>query len=310
MPNTAPQIRSARPALGTLVHIDAQAATPAQAQTAVHDAFAAIAEIERQLSYHRPDSELNRLHQHASQQPQRVSPTTWRLLQHSLALAHASAGAFDPTAIAALVRHGLRPAPPVSCPPAAAEASWADIELLPEQRQVRFRRPLWLDLGGIAKGYAVDAAITALQEAGATAGCVNAGGDLRHFGPSPQPLLVRHPGQPGELLPLGQLSAGAAATSAAYFQHPAGPRTGQPVSPLYDPRRQALPPSGLSVTVLADHCWLADGLTKVVALLGVEAAELLADYGAEAALLDASGNITASPGFWSRLGHSQPPGHT
>ena len=301
-----PLHRAARPALGTLVHIEVQTATAARAAAALHAAFAAIADCERKLSYYLPDSELNRLHRLASQQTQYVSPDTWELLRHSLELARRSAGAFDPTAIAALVRQGIRPAPPVTCPEAAATARWTDIELLPSF-QVRFRQPLWLDLGGIAKGYAVDQAIAALQAAGASAACVNAGGDLRHFGPSPQPLLVRHPARPGELLPLGLLADGAAATSATGFQHPDGPQAGQAVSPLYDPQRQTLAAAGPSVTVLAGQGWLADGLTKVVALWGTDAADLLAEYGAEAALLDASGNITASPGFWSHLGHPHAP---
>lgn len=305
-----PVHRAARPALGTLVHIEARAATPARAAAALHAAFAAIADSERKLSYYLPDSELNRLHRLASQQAQCVSPNTWELLQHCLELARRSAGAFDPTVIAGLVRQGVRPAPPVACPEAAIAATWTDIELLPSSR-VRFRQPLWLDLGGIAKGYAVDQAIAALQAAGASAACVNAGGDLRHFGPTPQALLARHPGRPGELLPLGLLANGAAATSAtnsaAGFRHADGPQAGQAVSPLYDPQRQTLAAAGPSVTVLAGQAWLADGLTKIVALWGTDAADLLAEYGAEAALLDASGNITASPGFWSRLGHSHAP---
>lgn len=298
--------RRARPALGTLVHLEAHAADAATAAEAVTAAQAAIERVEQTLSYHRPDSELNQLHRYAARQPQTVSASTWTLLHHARELAEASAGCFDPSSIGALVRHGLRPPPPVHSALPDPHANWQDLELLPQQ-QVRFRRPLWLDLGGIAKGYAVDCAISAMQEVGAVGGCVNAGGDLRHFGDHLLPLHVRHPANPAQLIPLGQLGASAAATSAPGWQHSDGPRQGQAVSPLFDPQRGQPQLDSPSVTVLADHCWLADGLTKVVALQGSAAADVLAHYGAEAALFDHSGNITTSPGFWPRLGHPQPP---
>ncbi len=65
-------------------------------------------------------------------------------------------------------------------PVADAEASWRDVHL--DGCTLRFARPLALDLGGIAKGYAVDRAVAAMQAAGAAAGLVNAGGDLAGFG--------------------------------------------------------------------------------------------------------------------------------
>ncbi len=296
-------VRRARPWLGTLVHVEALADSDDQAVAAIEQAFAAIAAIDQAMSFFRPDNDLARLHQHACHEAQTVSTATWTVLKHALQLADASAGLFDPTIAAALVRQGLRQAPAgVAADPAA---DWRDIELL-DQQQVRFRRPLWLDLGGIAKGYAVDAAIAALQQAGAHGGSVNAGGDLRHFGESRQPLRLRHPADPGQLLPLGHLQNAAAATSAPYFAIAEGgtqsPQSA-PMSPLIDPRNGHYQRSTTSVTIIAGHCWLADGLTKIVALAGQAAGPLLDRFAASAAIVDSSGDISANPGFWARLGH-------
>lgn len=307
-------VRRARPWLGTIVHIEAAADSAAQADIAVANAFQAIADVDRDMSFFRPDSDLARLHQHASRQPQTVSAATWTVLQHATLLAEASAGLFDPTIAGALVRQGLRQAPAGAIVGMTADpaADWRDIELL-DQRQVRFRRPLWLDLGGIAKGYAVDCAINALRQAGAHSGSVNAGGDLRHFGASALPLQLRHPADPGQLLPLGQLKDAAAATSAGYFSDTAridgkaGPQC-RIMSPLIAPPSGLCQQSSDSVTVIAGQCWLADGLTKIVALAGQAAGPLLERFAASAAIVSQTGDISASANFWSQLGHLTPPG--
>lgn len=298
MPEPGPALmRRARPWLGTIVHIEAQAEQTEDSEQAVEAAFAAIAAIDRAMSFFRPDSDLARLHGAAPGTPLAVAPATWQVLNHALELAAASAGLFDPSIAGALLRHGLRTFP-AALPPADPQASWRDIELLPEQRVCLHRR-LYLDLGGIAKGYAVDAAIAALQQApGVLGGSVNAGGDLRHFGAAASPLLVRHPAEPGRLIPFGRLANAAAATSAGYF---AGTGHG-PMSPLIDPRSGQPQAHSGSVTVIADRCWLADGLTKIVALEGPAAGPLLERYAASAAIVDRDGNIQAAPDFWPRLG--------
>lgn len=301
-PATEPaQVRRARPWLGTIVHIEAQAERTEEAEQAVEAAFAAIAVIDRAMSFFRPDSDLARLHGTAPGTPLAVAPATWQVLSHALELAAASAGLFDPSIAGALARHGLRSLP-AGLPPADPQGSWRDIELLPEQR-VRLHRRLYLDLGGIAKGYAVDAAIAALQQApGVLGGSVNAGGDLRHFGAAASPLLVRHPAEPGRLIPFGQLANAAAATSAGYFTNSVAASGHGPMSPLIDPRSGRPQAQHGSVTVIADRCWLADGLTKIVALEGPAAAPLLEYYAASAAIVDSDGNIQAAPDFWPRLG--------
>ncbi len=132
-----------------------------------------------------------------------------------------------------------------------------------------------IDLGGIAKGFAVDRAVAALRRAGATSGMVNAGGDLRVFGDEPQVVHVRHPLQPGKIAGQLFLRERAIATSASYF-----------FPSLYDGRSGAPVPADVSVTVAATDCMTADALTKIALVLRADCAPLLDRFGAEAFLLE------------------------
>jgi thiamine biosynthesis lipoprotein len=192
---------------------------------------------------------------------------TWRVLRDCRTLHRGSGGAFDPTVAAALVRRGSLPAPQGPLPDPAA--TFDDVHLLPDGR-VAYARPLWLDLGGVARGFAVDLALAALRCGGIRQACVNAGGDLRVMGARPVPVRLRDPRQPGRSVALGGLRQGACATSGAYFS--ARPGTWDILCP------QGRPDPGAdtdTVTVLAPRCALADGLTKVVALRGVAGAQAL-----------------------------------
>ena len=128
-----------------------------------------------------------------------------------------------------------------------------------------------LDLGGIAKGHAVDRGIAALRAGGCTAGYVNAGGDLRVFGALELPVVLRDE-QRGGVRPFCTLSDGALATS--HFA--ASSR-----STLFATRRASGADSaGRHVSVAAPTCLVADALTKVVAGTGRTDHALLARHGA------------------------------
>ena len=139
---------------------------------------------------------------------------------------------------------------------------------------MRFTQPLLLDLGGIAKGYAVDAALAVLRDAGLASARVNAGGDLARFGDAAAPVQVRHPLVPTQMLHLAELQNGAVATSAGYYQHGA--------SPLRHPGSGAELCRHDSISVLAPDCMTADALTKIVAAEPARAPALLARYRAQA----------------------------
>jgi thiamine biosynthesis lipoprotein len=250
-------IRRARPLLGTIVSIRAEAAA-----AALEAAFAQVKSIHELMSAHSDTSDVARIGREAHLRPVRVHRWTYQVLACAKALSEASGGAFDVT----LGREG---------------ASHADISLLPGKR-VRLKRRATLDLGGIAKGFAVDRAVAALRRSGASAGSVNAGGDLRIFGAVPQTVRVRIPASPCMTLALANQSEGAFATSAGYFG--AGPID------LPSGRRAC---EDRSITVAAPSCMLADGLTKIVAAAG-PLPHLLRRFRAQAYLIDRDGVLYAA----------------
>ncbi|MGE5639900.1 MAG: FAD:protein FMN transferase [Clostridia bacterium] len=250
-------IARARPLLGTLVSIRADAT-----EAGLQAAFDAVARVEALMSAHAATSDVARIYREAHERPVPVHPWTARVLRFARAVSRASAGAFDVT----LGRGG---------------ASHRDVLLLPGSR-VRLRRPMRIDLGGIAKGFAVDRAVQALRRAGARSGIVNAGGDLRVFGPAAERVHVRLPARPNESVALAVARNRAFATSAGYFRAEGiDARTG---APLY---------GGASVTVTARTCMAADALTKAIAALGPDM-RLLARFGARAWLVDDQGRPYAA----------------
>ena len=223
------------------------------------------------MSAHDPASDLARIARDAHRWPVRVDPATYAVLTLALDLWRETGGAFDVTVAPALAREGLLPSDAFS--PRAACGRTAALELLDDDR-VRASESVAIDLGGIAKGYAVDRAVDALRTSGASSGIVNAGGDLRVFGMNVWfPVRVRHPASPNLVLSPFDVSDFAVATSADYFA--AAPA-------LVDPGTRRARPFASSVTVAAPSCALADALTKIVALRPAAAPSILARHDAQA----------------------------
>jgi thiamine biosynthesis lipoprotein len=255
--------------MGTLVEVRVTG-HEAVVEAAVEAALQAVARVDRLMSFHDPASDLSRLNRHAAQDAQVVDPWTWVVLRHAMRLSAASVGIFDATVAPLLVRQGLLPGEIDT----GTGADWRSVTLLPGRR-VRFDRPLQLDLGGIAKGFAVDCAIHALRRAGCALGVVNAGGDLRRFGEGIEPVHLR---REDGLVKVAELRRGAIATSAPHRVR--DDRLGQPLGAVFDPRTGKQWESGGAVMVAAPTCIVADALTKVAALSGPSSAPLLAKFGA------------------------------
>jgi thiamine biosynthesis lipoprotein len=167
-----------------------------------------------------------------------------------------------------------------------SDGNWRDI-VLEKNCTVRFRQRVIVDLGGIAKGFAVDRAVKALKCAGVRSGVVNAGGDLRVFGLKSELVHLRHPAEP--MRPAGAISLRerALATSGIYF---AQKKQGNAViSSLLDGRTRRCSRKLISVSVAAPVCMIADALTKIVFVLREESAPLLVRYHADALLLERDG---------------------
>jgi thiamine biosynthesis lipoprotein len=274
-------VRRARPLLGTRVEIAVSDPRGERcAHAAIDAAFARIERVQQLMSYQDGDSDLSRLNRMALNHAHAVNPHTYRVCEAALQFARESAGAFDPTVAARLEQFGLLP---WVSNPADVGATWRDIELCGDHR-IRFHRPLRIDLGGIAKGYAVDCAIELLQSQIENA-LVNAGGDLRVAGGVRQFAHLRHPESPLNIAHTLTLQNAALATSAAYFSRQASPR-GE-VSALIDARSGDPYLGARSVSVRASDCMSADALTKVVLFAApAVATTCLAAQGAEAYVME------------------------
>lgn len=270
------RMQRAQPWLGTLVEIAAEGNEATSLSAAIGRAFARIAAIHGTMSFHDASSELSKVNRHAAHDWVALADDLAQVFGAALEFAVASDGLFDPSVAPWLVETGHLPRHPGM--PSNAAPDWQAIEL--DGDRVRFARPLLVDFGGIAKGYAVDAALAVLHGAGMTSARVNAGGDLARFGASAEPVRIRHPAQPTLSLHLADLQHGAVATSAGYYQAEAA------ASPLRHPHTGAELCRRLSVSVLATTCLAADALTKIVAADPLRAPALLERYGAHAILID------------------------
>jgi len=270
--------------LGTIVEISVSGdVSKLDLAHAIDNAFTAIEHVQALMSYHDPDSDVSRLNRFAARAPVPIDPQTHFVLSAALELFKRSKGSFDVAIAPVLTRWRYLPRRYDMPGGRSPRGTSASIELLPHCA-VRFHKPLGIDLGGIAKGYAVDCAVAVLQAQGVSQGLVNAGGDLRAFGLEPQPIVVRHPTLPEAFVSLPSLTDAALATSAGYFS--AKRWRGQRVSPLVNPLTEKPCAPDRSVSVRASTCLLADALCKIVSLDNFQAEALLERYEAESWILD------------------------
>lgn len=279
MTSRSDSLRRARPSLGTLVDVRVSGAPQPVLAAGMAAAFAAIEQVHRLMTFHSPDSDLSRLNRQAARESVEVHAWTWQVLFAARSLWEHTGGLFDCSVAPTLVRAGFLPRTDGA---ADARARMGDVHL-ESRNKVRFGQSLMLDLGGIAKGFAVDRAVDSLQAAGVPQGVVNAGGDLRVFGKNPEPVHVRSPECSGEFLRLGVFTESAVATSAAYFAgHKASDRW---VTPIVDPANGGTIDNHRSATVIAPECLYADALTKPVLLSGMATAAFLQPFSARAVVL-------------------------
>jgi thiamine biosynthesis lipoprotein len=270
--------------LGTLVSIRVSGADTPDVHRAINAAFDEVAAIHALMSFHEPDSDVSRLNRDACVGPVAVDQRTMAVMAEALQMSRATGGVFDVSVGDRLATWGYLPGPHLGTAPDGT-ATWRDIELLPEHR-IRFHRRLWIDLGGIAKGYAVDRAVERLLASGVGPCLVNAGGDLRVAGSEPERILLRLPVAPADgLVPAVMLTNAALAGSSG--REKATVQAGLAVGPhVHGQSRQ---PVGLDrfTAVVADRCVVADALTKIVLANDPATAAILRSYNATAYLHDA-----------------------
>lgn len=244
--------------------------------------FAEAADIHRLMSFQEPTSDVSRLNRQAHGSPVEVDKRTYEVLRQATEISRRSAGVFDVTVAPRAVACGAS-APPPGAPMPDPEARWHDIRLLPGEH-VQFERPLWIDLSGIAKGYAVDRLIEIISTASTTHACVNAGGDLRVSGEESEWIRVDAGGaqESESTVPLVELRNDSLASSGHRLL--AGSRECT-VAHIDGVMRQATPVRFASV--LASTCTLADALTKVVMARGAEAVPVMRAFAARALVCEA-----------------------
>jgi thiamine biosynthesis lipoprotein len=277
------------PHMGTLFRIVLYPPDPAIAKAATRAAFDRIAALNRIMSDYDPTSELMRLCAQAPTTPVPVSAELFDILLRSQAIAEKTHGAFDVT-LGPVIRlwretrrtHAL---PSDDARTAAQHASgFKHLRLDPVGRTVTLLRPhMALDLGGIAKGYAAQAALTVLAQHGITCAMVAASGDLALGDPPP--------GKTGwkiELNPFGSTTGTPLTLIVAHAGVSTSGDTEQFVtlngvrySHIVDPATGLGLTRPTAVTVVAQHATLADALATACSVLAPAAAQQLADHSAE-----------------------------
>ena len=276
----------ARYLMGTVCAVELYAPNRERAERAANAAFDAMRNVERRMSSYLPESELSRLNRNTrAGDAVEVSKELFEVLDFSRRVSGASDGAFDITVAPLLRAWGFLPAfaeggmgdgesddkPSFASrrerPPVRATVGYRNIRLNPRTRTVRFMRPgVEIDLGGIAKGYAVDKAIEALREQGVRRARISTGGSTLY-------ALGTPPDQPAGwsiTLPTGEtlLVCDAAVSSSGHSEHYVE-ISGRRYSHIFDPQFGEPVASDIAtVSVLAPTAMESDALTKPFFILG------------------------------------------
>jgi thiamine biosynthesis lipoprotein len=252
-----------KPLLGTYVEISTK--DEEQSLNAIENAFVAIKTVQDLMSFHQPESDLSQINANCHLEAVRIHPWTAQTLMIAQEIHHHSGGLFNCGIGHYLVANGLLPRH-LDIKSIVGTEPFGDIADLQfvEPTLVRSDKPLCLDLGGIAKGFAVDLAVNVLQHAGISSGLVNAGGDMRAFGDQAQAIQIRNPSNPHELIKIGSMTTAAIATTSLCFAKRDTPQTSYIVNPFNQESIQF----SASYSVIADQCVYADALTKVVSISG------------------------------------------
>ena len=269
LPDQRP-FRQTKAMMGTLVEITV---IPAHEQ-AIQEAFAAIKRVNNLMSIHREDSEISILNKEGQAL---LSPSTLEVIRKALKFSELTGGSFDITCKPLMnlwrrARKEKRIPSEEEIKEALSLVGWEKIILKENQVSLK-KKGMQIDLGGIAKGYAVDRAIEALRKKGIRQALVNIGGDIYALGDGPRGegwlVGIQDPRKMGEILEIIKIKDQAVATSGDYrkyftlegrrFSHIVDPDTGLTV--------QDVP---ISVTIIGPDAITTDALTTGIFVLGPE----------------------------------------
>lgn len=263
--------------MGTRIAVELWAEDGAEGDAAIEAVLAEMRRVDEAMSTYKPTSELSLVNAKAAQLPVRISQELFDLLALSLDYSRATDGAFDVTyaSVGYLYDYRRRVRPQdAEIDAALPGVNYQHILLDRAASTVRYARAgVRIDLGGIAKGHAVDRAIALLQARGFEHALVRAGGDSRIIGDrfgEPWVVGIRHPDRKEEVIARIPLEDAAISTSGDYeryfdesgvrYHHIIDPHTGRSASKVR------------SATIIGPTATRTDGLSKTAFVLGPERA--------------------------------------
>jgi thiamine biosynthesis lipoprotein len=277
------------------------------ARSAIDAVIDEMHRIDATMSPYKESSELSRINCAAAREPVEVSQELFDLIERSIDFSELSGGAFDITYASAGClydyRRGIRPGE-AELEVARQAIGYRHLRLDRARRTVRFARAgMRIDLGGFAKGHAVDNGAAILARHGVRHAAVAAGGDSRMLGDRcgrPWTVGIRHPRRADEVVALLPLEDVAVSTSGDYERY--FDDGGERCHHLIDPRTGRSPRAVHSVTVIAPDGLTSEALSKTVFVLGVEEGLAIVERlpGVDAVVVDAAGRLHCTAGLVDR----------
>ncbi len=271
--------------MGTLFRIALCSADENVASRAAQEAFERVEQLEQSMSDYREDSEIRRLCREAVWNPTAVSHDLFLVLDRARFVSRLTGGAFDITVgpVVALWREARRtgrPPDPQALERTRDSVGYEYIELDPLRHTVLLTRyGMQLDLGGIAKGFAADAALQVLNARGIHRAMIDAGGDLVLGDPPPGEhgwrIALPNPDSHGPGPDRLVLSRIGVATSGDAYQHLDA--DGRRYSHIVNPANGTGITDSISTTVLAPDGVTADALATGLSILPAADALKVAD---------------------------------
>lgn len=292
--------------MGTAIRVELWAEDAREAQSAITAVMDEMHRIDHAMSPHKPASELSRINRDAAREAVPLSDEMYRLLERAIEFSRFSDGAFDITfaSVGNLYDYRAGTAPtPEQLERGRAAIGWQHLILDPKGRTLRFAREgMRIDLGGFAKGHAVDNGVAILAALGITNAIVTAGGDSHVIGDRrgrPWTIAIRDPRRADGVVALLPLEDTAISTSGDYER--CFERDGVRHHHVIDPRSGRSADAVRSVTILAPDGLTTEALSKTVFVLGVERGLSLIENlsGVDAVVVDANGVLHYSSGLLS-----------
>jgi thiamine biosynthesis lipoprotein len=290
--------------MGTRCVVELWAADVADGERAIAAVFADMRQVDSMMSTYKPESELSKVNAEGAQHPVAVSPELYDVIAVSMQYSALSKGVFDVTyaSVGYLYDYRRHVHPDDAAIRAALPGiDYRNVLLDPKAHTVAFEKPgMRIDLGGIAKGFAVDRGIGILKARGFGRAMVNAGGDSRIIGDrfgKPWVIGIRDPDNRDKVVMRIPLTDTAFSTSGDYerFFDEGGVRYHH----IIDPKTGKSPHSVRSATIIASSATRTDGLSKTVFILGPKAGidfiNGLSD--ADAVVIGADGKVYYSKGL-------------